>query len=284
MNLNNISLPYPVLGISDDVFPLLSDDCMVVTQEQTLHEFCFHIKLKQENQDIRLQIANGYAEYVCEVDCPRTRFRECYTSSQPTISIKLNKNAVCRDIIFTCMVVVKKAIPHYTSKNFNPDYQGCSFDMQPGDILVFFGSFTYNADIQYDKLQAAGAFMQIREGIEKEYTCFNLADDYIEILLPSPLYNTYKNELCHNNQFIEIIHSSLVFNALVYAINNIEENRNTLWAQTLEYRLHEEPDLKEYDIEDKNCIPELAQALLGDPYKRLFNSLQKMEQINNEEE
>lgn len=33
MNLNNISLPYPVLGISDDVLPILSKDSIIVNME-----------------------------------------------------------------------------------------------------------------------------------------------------------------------------------------------------------------------------------------------------------
>ena len=285
MNLSNISLPYPVLGISDDIFPQLKDDCIRMTPNKTGRSYCFDITLMQENKDISILIANGFAEYVCEVNCPRTFYRKSFASQSLELHIEIPKGLLCREVSFTCLVIVKKNIAGYTNRGFHPDYQGFSFDMSPGDVLVAFGKAVYNIDIEYDKLQTAGAFMQIRENVEgKDFISFNVAGDKIEILLPTKLYEMYDNEIGRDFAFSEIFHSSLVLNALVYALQYIEEYSDTLWARTLKYRINTEENLQQYDLSDKDNTLELAQVLLGNPYKRMFDRLYKMQNSTTEED
>lgn len=285
MNLSNISLPYPVLGISDDISPQLKDDCIQMSPNKTERAYCFDITLVQENKDISTLIANGLAEYVCEVNCPRTFYRKSFASQSPELHIEIPSKSLCREVTFTCLVIVKKNIAGYTNRGFHSDYQGFSFDMSPGDVLVAFGKAVYNIDIEYDKLQTAGAFMQIRENVEgKEFVSFNVAGDKIEILLPTKLYDMYNSEIGRDLAFSEIFHSSLVLNALVYALQYIEEYPDTLWARTLKYRMGIEESLRQYDLSDKDSLLELAQVLLGNPYKRMFDRLYKMKNSIMEED
>lgn len=284
MNLNDISLPYPVLGINDDVFPPLEKDCIQIEAKKEAHSYVFDIVLKQENKDILCLLEKGFAEYVCEVNCPRAYYRKCFASESSTIHIEILKNLLCRDVSFTCFVIVKKEIIGYTNKGFHPDYRGFSFDMERGDILVAFGKASFSIDIEYDKLQTAGAFMQIREGVDgRDFVAFNVANDKIEILLPAGLYKIYANKVGRDLGFSEILHSSLVLNALVYALQYIKDYPDTLWARTLKYRKETESDLQKYDLEDESSILEFAQVLLKTPYKRMFNRLCKMQEMVEED-
>ena len=53
MKYKNVSLPYPVLGIYDDIYPLLEDDCIQMADPvKTATEYQFRISLKQQNKDI----------------------------------------------------------------------------------------------------------------------------------------------------------------------------------------------------------------------------------------
>lgn len=285
MNLTNISLPYPVLGISDDVYPLLKEDCIQMTPSKTRTSFCFDILLKQENEDISLLIEKRRAEYVCEVNCPKTYYRKCFTSSSPQIHIEISKHLICREVSFTCLIIAKTNIYNYSNKKFHPDYQGYSFDIGVGDILAAFGKATYNIDIAYDKLQTAGAFMQIRQDMGgNESVSFNVASDKIEILLPTYLYKAYENKLGHNSSFSEIIHASLVLNALTYALQYLEEYPDTLWARTLKYRIETEKELQKYNLKEETELVKFAQILLGNPYKRLFDKLCQINESEEEEE
>lgn len=274
MNLNNISLPYPVLGISDDIIPLLPDDAVSVKVESTNNTYSFFIKLNFENNDIQNFINEGYAEFTCEYDCARTMLRKCTKSTSPEFIIEINRNDINSRLNFNCFVSVKRTINNYINQGFNSDYEGYSFFMEPGDILVAFPQFHYDVDINYDKLQAAGSFMHIRESELHNEVFFDISGNKIEILLPSQLYKLYCDPCIKGS--VEIIHASLVLNALTYALSDLntnDTNDNRLWARTIYYRLENEEDLSIKDLEEKSNIPILAQKLLKSPYLRLFNHI-----------
>lgn len=271
MNSNNISLPYPVLGISDDVLPTLPDDAVQFELTADARNYTFKIDLKFDNRDIKHLIESKKAAFSCEYECSRTMMRCCEVSLGPHFSIVIPRNAVNGRINFNCYVSVKEPVLGYCNRGFNPDYDGFTFDMEPGDILVSFPQFHYDADIRYDKLQAAGSFMQIRESNLHEQVFFDISGNKIEILLPPEHYRLYCNPIVKGAA--EIIHSSLVLNALTYALLNIENHKQTTWAKTIYYRIENEEEFSKTDLLEPSNIPRLAQRLLKDPYRRLFNTI-----------
>lgn len=289
MKFNNISLPYPVLGNNDDVYPLLDDDCMKMADPvKTPTEYIFHIDLSQRNKEIASLITSGKAEYACEVSCNTTFLRRCEHSSEPHFEIHLARTDVNGRINFQCFIAAKEPILGYSNKDFNEDYHGFSFDLDKGDLLVVFPAGAYNTNIKYDKLFAAGSFMQIVEAAEGiERTWFNLDENNILIELPHDLFEQYKRI---GNLFPEVIHSSLVHNALVYALTNLSEYADSgkTWSDSLIQRL-QEPEFQQYDIDtlskDFNQAYKLADELLQDPYKRLLDSLEKLnDKLNGDTE
>lgn len=271
MNLNNISLPYPVLGISDDVLPLLPEDAVQFELTADARNYTFKVDLKFDSRDIQNLIDKGMAEYSCEYECAKTMLRRCEVSANPHFNITVPRHAVNGRLNFNCYVSVKVPIEGYSNRGFNPDYEGFAFDMEPGDILVTFPQFHYDADIRYDKLQAAGSFMQIRESSLHDHVFFDISGNKIEILLPPTHYELYCNPIVKGAA--EIIHSSLVINALTYALLNIEAHEQTTWAKTIYYRLDNETEFSREELQDAANIPGIAQRLLRDPYLRLFNHL-----------
>lgn len=286
MKLNNISLPYPVLGISDDIVPNLPDDSLSVkVGDDGKGNYVFNVNMKHDNEHIHQLISNGYAEYSCEVDCARALFRRCYTCNKGKIEIKIPRKNLNGRVEFNSFVSVKKPF-NYKNPNFNEDYEGYSFDMELGDILVAFPSQHYDVDIKYDQLQAAGSFMQIREGIGRKETFFDVSGDKIEILLPTPLYNIYKDMIGKDIRFMEIFHSSIVLNALTHALYCYDEHQHTTWARTIKYRVDSDALLKDFNLEElePEQVPQLAQELLKDPYGRMFDRLKKIKENNESDE
>lgn len=282
---NNVSLPYPVLGISDDIVPLLKDDCISMADPvKTAYDYIFSVELKQENSTISKLIADGKAEYACEVTCKDTYLRLCKHSPSSKFEIKLSRRDVKGRINFNCFVAAKRPIPGYTNKDFNEDYKGFTFDLEIGDLLVVFPLAYYNTEVKYDKLFAAGSFMQIEEAADGvDNVWFDLSKSKIMIEMPHDLYEQY---IRIGNRFPEIIHSSLVHNALVYALENLSEysDKGLLWADSLTCRL-EEPELRDYDLSAMDQVFKVADVLLKDPYKRLFDSLEKInDDLKSEED
>ncbi len=271
MNINNISLPYPVLGISDDILPILPEDAVRFELTADLKIYSFNISLNFDNADIKNLIDNHKAEFSCEYECARTMLRRCEVSDKPCFSIQIPRNAVNGRVNFNCYVSVKELIPNYSNKGFNEDYMDMVFDMAPGDILVAFPQFHYDADIRYDKLQAAGSFMQIRESSLHDTVFYDITGNKIEILMPPTLYKLYCEPVVKSSA--EIIHSSLVLNALTYALLNIEAHEQTTWAKTIYFRMNSEEGFSIAQLLEPSNIPGIAQRLLKDPYLRLFNKI-----------
>jgi len=285
MKYKNVSLPYPVLGIHDDVYPLLEDGCVQMEAPvKTASEYRFGITLTQRNKDITSLVAQGKAEYACEVTCKDTFLRRCWHSSVPKFDICIGRKDVSGHIDFQCFIAAKEDIPAYTNSDFNEDYYGFSFDLEVGDMLAVFPLAWWNTEIKYDKLYAAGSFMQIVEaadGIDK--TWFNLEEERILIEMPHDLFVQYQRI---GNNFPEVIHSSLVHNALVYALSNLGEyqDKGKLWADSLLARIADDPQLQQYDLSDMSQVYKVADILLQDPYKRLLDSLEKIADSQNDEE
>lgn len=116
MKYKNVSLPYPVLGIYDDIYPLLEDDCIQMADPvKTATEYQFRISLKQQNKDISQLVSCGKAEYACEVTCRGTFLRRCYKSSTPQFEITLGRTEVNGRIEFQCFIATCEPISGYSN-------------------------------------------------------------------------------------------------------------------------------------------------------------------------
>ena len=276
----NASLPYPVLSsYEDDIEPRLDANSVLVTPTHDRKKYSFSIQLLLENEDILRYIEEGKAEYTCEVTCARTYLRKCYHSQFAGFTIELGRKEVIGDIWFKCFVTVKEDILDYHNSQFNEDYEDALFDMDPGDMLAIFPSMKYTANLKYDKLYSAGSFMVVQEDKNNSTVWFDATGDKILVYLPTPMFEQFQS-FSGNQDFNELFHASIVFNALFKCISEYDPKTqdNLLWVSAIRYRINTEDALSDFDMEDKTRSYELAQALLADPYKRLFKKLSEQEQ------
>lgn len=275
MKNKDVCFPHPVLGVGDAVGP---KPPVIAQISEEKDDFVINIIVDIHNDDILKLIHDGYAAFACEIDCPSTFFRDIFYPQDTTFEIRVKRKDVAKRVNVDFTVTVTKSIKSYTNSEFHSDYQGFSFDLEPGDLLALV-KMHYDADIRYDKLQSAGSFMTIVPGHDERNTHYYLNNSKIEIQLPQTLYDDYRVSFSGPGKHASIFHSSIVLNALVFALLNYEdeEHGNTLWARTLKYRLELEPRLREYadvlENKDPMKIMEFAQALLDNPYKKLLESM-----------
>lgn len=275
----NASLPYPVLSsYSDDILPMLDRNSVLVNQTHDRKNYTFSIQLLQENEDITNYIQEGKAEYTCEVTCAKTYMRRCYHSIFPAFTIEIGRKEVIGEIFFQCYVAVKEDILDYHNSQFNEDYEGAQFDLEPGDILAAFPKASYTANLKYDKLYSAGSFMVVQEDKTRSNVWFDANTDKILVYLPTPMYQQFQS-FSANSDFNELFHASIVFNALYKSISEYDPRtqENCLWASAIRYRINTEEALSGYKLEEPSTAYELAQELLADPYKRLFKKLSEQQ-------
>lgn len=292
MNRNNLSYPYPVLGINDDVKTKIERGKAVSFDKTTSDAECYNftVHLRQDNPTITQLIKAGKAEYMCEVNCSGTLYHHCFSSSEPDLTFRIGRRTVSGRMTIDSYIVVKESF-EYTNPLFNDDYEGVTFHMEPGDILAIFNEGIYNLDIKYDKLFAAGTYMQIEEdpNPDNKYPWFDLNTEKIMITLPHAMYEQYSLFIHNDLNYMEIVHSSLVYNALVYALLNFDDPKyeKKMWHDCINYRIKTEKELSDFELlndnQDIQMAYDLAQRLLGNPYQRMFNHLQQLKE-NKEEE
>ena len=284
-------LPYPVLGNYDAVYPLLTDDAVIMpVPQRDENDYIFHIELNQRNQDINKLIKEGKAEYLCEVYCKNTLLRQRYTSSEPQFNFRLERKIVNGHVDLEFYVVLTQDL-RYTNIGFNDDFAGLSFDLERGNILVAFPAAWFNAKIENEKMFALGSFVKMI-GADVQDLSIDLAkDEAIYIQLPRRMYEQYEKTIKPNQDFKEIIISSVLHDALVRIITDYDEERygDKTWADALRRRIDgiNEKLHKTFRLRPEDAI-DIADALLQKPYPRLFDSLvvlhEKLKMKNSQSE
>jgi hypothetical protein len=283
MKFSDVTFPHPVLGIGDSVkgttgfigdpeIHVLSDSYKVV------------IECNLENRDLETLIKERRAEFFCDITCTNTVFRSYVTSDNSNIVIEIPRKQVKGKVEFTCILVVKDAISAYSNSEAHSDYNGYTFILDKGDLLAFFGEFSFDADIKYEKLKAVSSFMEVIENESILYSSVDLKRPKIEVQLPSSDYKVYCSDaISQEVTLAPIFHASLVLNALLIALYSFDEHKDYLWAKALKYRMDNEEQFHALSIDEKEDIPELAQRLLGNPFSRLLNGISVYVESDTEE-
>ena len=277
MKINNsTSFPYPVLGIRNDIIPGLPENSVVIEEVASdVYNYSFIVTLNFNNPMISQLIEDGKAIFTCEVDCNTTWYNQCFNSRSNAIEISIPRRNVNGRMYFRSFIVAISDIKGYDNPNKHIDFDGFKFDIEPGEILAAFPSISVDTDLRSDILHVAGTYMEIRKDDNATETKYRLDSDKIGVVLPTALYNIYQSKIGEQN--VQIIHASLAFNALVCALYNLDDMRDKdlLWVRCLIARIKEEERFSAFlEQIDKKDVPSLAQALLGNPYERLFDFLE----------
>ena len=269
---------YPVLRVApnDDIKPSLSKECMKVNVTDAGQVYCISVRLNYENEDIESLIKDEYATYTCEVSCACTYFKMSIKSVIPDFKFHLQKKDVCGRIDITSHVTVIKEIPNYKNRFQNEDYGDTSFYMEQGDVLAIFGTYSLYLGARDVNLHSAGSILKIYEKNDAEDIWVDVDGDYIKVLLPSNMYGQF-NRTHNNEDNNEVFHASIVLYALTKAILLFNENHhsNLKWALVLQYMIKHEASLQGYDLNDNSKAPDLANAILHSPIRRLLEKLDK---------
>jgi hypothetical protein len=286
MKFNDVSFPHPVLGVGDAI----SGNIGFNPNPEIISEGNFYfitINCEHDNKDLDNLLKKDLVEFFCDVTCSNTLYRNSYRSSNNQIKFEIPKKYVKGKVILTCLLVAKTTITDYTNSLSNSDYEGYNFEIEPGDILAVFGKFDFDADIRYEKLKAVSTFMEVVENKDPDavYTNYDFSKSKIEVQLPSEDYKTFANDsISKETKFVPVFHSSIVQNALISALYNIKAHKDCLWAKVIEYRLRNEKQFEPLSIEENEDIPEIAQRLLGNPFRRLISELQVFVDLSIESE
>lgn len=284
----NSSFPHPVLGINKGVLPDLEENALEVvevTESDGTYKYTFC--LKQDNEQITKYIEEGHAEYICEVDCNKTFYKHTFHSKEPTIVISIKKNDVVDHIDFSFFIVTKVGFPRYKNAGFNPDYRDPKtgslpeFYLEKGAVLVMFPQWSDNVNTRFNNKPELNAFIQVVMGNDEKMVNINLGAETIDIELPHEMYNDF--QFYNTEQNRGFFYTSLVFNALVKGILNIEDNEGATWADSIIAIMESMPDkFNGLELGQPTDAVDIATIMLshpeyGTPYDLLFKSIKNLQ-------
>ncbi len=274
MKISSLSLPYPVLGVRDDI----SGKYDIAGLEITTRRDTTEIKLEHVlvNHEIYEMVQEQKAEYVTQVHCMKTVFRQCFPSTSKCQEIKIESDDLRDRVELEFFVVAAKEITDYQPSSAHPDYAGFQFRLTRGDVLAHGGTTNFVAQKQYMGSEAVGSFMMVEEGTWKVGPMkYELNRSKITIFLSQEDYLRYK-QLHVSRSFDRIFHSSLVLPALIYALLQMADGRDVFedlrWFQVLEDRKANDLTLVG-ESWDRSNAPVIAQLLLGNPMDRTLSNL-----------
>lgn len=295
MKTENVSFPYPVLGISDDILPSLEEtgcadpDITIVEEGES---FRISVSLKLMNSDILNYISDESAEYSVEVSCHSTMLRKCITSAKPDFSFTIEKKLLNGKMEFESYVIVKNDIVNYKNMGLNPDYEGHIINLHKGDVLVAYKKCSIPLDLDLRNIRNIKSFMSVqRNSRENEHSVmYDLDSPKILILLPDKMMDEYNKKPANNEDGEKrkgILKASLYLQALTYALLNYhkyKEEKGYTWVNALTYRMNE-PDLREHckeilhnessdnDSQNMDNLFKLAQMMLNQPYMGMLKQI-----------
>lgn len=284
---NKSILPYPVLSAeNEDVKPSLQGfQSIEICHEVKEDSFCFTAKLTQRNQIIKNLINDNKAKYMFVLTCPSTILQVKKLSKEAELSIEVNKLSVNGHLDFDCFVVLTENIS-YSNIGFADIYEGLSFDLEAGNILVRFPHMETNMDLSNEKMFVSKAFVEFIRTEEKEVG-ISLDDDIIYISLPNKQYDQYLL-IKNNGLYSDLIISSIVHEAIMIAIMEYDDDSHgkLRWADALNtlINLATEKRLQLKNLKKDERIEkawELSNLILKNPHERLFDSIIRIDNEMN---
>lgn len=302
MRIDNVSFPYPVLGISDDIQPTLHEtgcDIPDIQINEIGNEFSIDITLKLKNSDILNYIKNDYAEYSVEVSCKTTKYRKCMVSDTPNFTFNINKNLLNGKLEFDSFVIAKTDILDYKNHGLNPDYEGHTINLHKGDLLVAYRKCSFPVNVDLRNVRNMKSFMRVvkNERTNERSVIYDLTTSKILILLPEEMMVEYNkkatNDADKEKQRKAVLKASLFLEALTYALlkyRDFKEREDLMWVNAITYRM-QEPDIRDFcekilnrdEGEDDEINTEdlfkLAQMMLNQPYLKMLKCVSAKDDV-----
>lgn len=157
-----------------------------------------------------------------------------------------------------------------------------TFSLEKGAVLVLFPQWSDNVNTRFNYKPDLNAFIQVvkRKDSEKSVN-IDLGDDIINIELPVDMYIDFLEY--NRDQYRGLFYTSLIFNALVKAILNIDNNEGMAWADSIKALMENMHDKYQgLALDDPTDAVDIATIMLsnveyGSPYDLLFMSIKNLQ-------
>lgn len=279
MRIKNRLSPYPILdNFGDDyVNSSFTVEYEINTQ---FTEVYGKLTFKLDNEEIKALIEAKKAVYTVHIESPSTCYREVFYSDDTEIEFKLNASVVSKVIEIRTFIVLTQAISAFTSKNFHPDYQGHSFDLDAHQIVAIGTAKNYDIKKDDRDLGSLPSILRIVKLEDKKKGSLSVNtdnDEYIVLGLSEDVFELYAR--LGKNTFKATAFSLVLLPALMVVIQRMcdgkmDEAINSMhWYKVIEALLNNNGFYIEDLSMDNDSLLTICQSIFADPIARSFKEL-----------
>lgn len=235
------ALPYPILGRSDD-FVDSDFQTTVDFDKKTVGEVevvVMSYMFLMSNDAVAQLIEKKSATYALDISCPDTLYRKvfyCYCNSGV---IEFSPGELYGKVTVEPIVVLLKPALNFKADDLNEEYQGMTFNLNPGDTIAI--DETISRFIEFDKLKFESLVrIQTATDIPTETYRFDLQSDFIVILMGKDfrrLWEVYRDERDKAPFLAMSVYKDCILAALDYISHNEADSDQYKWARALKLKL-----------------------------------------------
>lgn len=287
MQINYRQYPHPVLSyFSDDLVDCAYQTTLRITTTKTTYRF--EAVCRTSSKDLSILVKNQKAYYAFHIECPRTRFREIFTSFLTEFSFEIPADKLDGKVQICSFILAAEDLPDYRNRNFHSDYGNTSFKVKKGDVLAVDRDRSFDADKEIDPLKKLPSIFTVTPNEGKDAPPFEIDtnDNKVVIKLSKENFERYKI-LSMNQSLHTTLASLLIVPALVSLlemikgdVKQIDELEEYRWFRVLANKLHSIG----IEVNNSNSFTDssvmTAQKLIGNP---LSNSLKTLEGFQTED-
>lgn len=282
MLISDRHYPHPVLSFfSDDYHDKVFQSSLDVRPTKTFYKLV--VKSNTSSKSLRELIAQKIASYCIHVECPSTRYRDCFTFYDSDFEVDIPVSDLEGKVEVSKFLVCVSPKANYSSDEFHTDFSGRSFDLEKGDVLAVAPTTEFIASKKRDELATVPSIFSIVASDEDDAPPIDvhLMNQKIKVVLSSSLHRKFV-DLNSSNDARACLTTMVLIPSIVFTLSKLRSSEQLTgftdqrWFDVFRRRFA----LLDIDIMSLDEHPDsdlvLAGRLLGDP---LIEAIEDLNEI-----
>lgn len=273
--VQNISFPHPVLRNGSTDYPRGSfDGCPILDVLPDASLISLRVEFVLDGcPDLAELVIGGRAAYCVLVKCERTYYRKILFAEGKTIDADLGRGSLDGEIEVLPLLVTRRGITGYRSREFHGDYEERTFDLEPGSVLAMGKFRTYYIDTTF--LRPISSVFRIDfKSMEGMIFKYDISGDLITIFMSEKIKKEFDANKAHGKR-LGVFLAGVYLPVLVSVLRDLdadpEEYSGRRWEQAIRETLRKH-DLRSpeenADASDDRLFD--AQTILRNPLRHVL--------------
>lgn len=270
--------PYPVLAFFNNDYPNNSFSYEIKSNSDN-NKFKIEIDFNLNCKTLNDMLTNGLACFLVHIECPKTRFRNIYTTTESRKEIFIDGGNLNNKVEVIVSVISTSKNDTFTSDEFNSIFGDSEFSIVNGDILAIAPDCILT--IEKDETFTGSSLFNITYSDKLKVLTWEIDNSSILIKLPKDTFDLY-NSLKSNARARSIITNTIVVPILVEVLTSLKYD-STLYDDDFIEKINLSLESIGYSIEklvDEDSITPIVFKLIDNI---LFDSLTDLYNILEEE-